>query len=118
MGNLNYINGDFSIIVANKNSTIKIHLAIFLSIIGLTFCIPKQSVQEIRGHIIYIESNSLKNVSELQIQKENEEIIILKPQIYKGFTPSHLRHHQITSQPLTIRYTINNGILTIISMND
>ena len=107
-----------SILLPTKSLTIKIPLAIFLTLVSLTFCIPKQSVQEIRGYIIYLESSSLKNVSEIQIQDRNEEITILKPQIYKGFPPSHLRHHQITSQPLTIRYVLNKGVLTIISMDD
>lgn len=107
-----------SIQLPTKNLTIEIPLVIFLTLVSLTFCIPKQSVQEIRGYIIYLESSSLKNVSEIQIQDQNEEITILKPQIYKGFPPSHLRHHQITSQPLTIRYVLSNGVLTIISMND
>ena len=107
-----------SILLPTKNLTIEVPLAIILTLVTLTFCIPKQSVQEIRGYIIYLESSSLKNVSEIQIQDQNEEITVLKPQIYKGFPPSHLRHHQITSQPLTIRYVLRKGVLTIISMND
>ena len=107
-----------SILPPTKILTIEIILAIFLSLGCFTFCIPKHSVQEIRGHIIYLESNSLNNVSEIQIQDQNEKITIFKPQIYKGFPPSHIRHHQITSQPLTIRYVLRKGVLTIISMND
>ena len=107
-----------SILHIRKNKILDISLLVFLAMTGLTFCVPKQSIQEIKGHIIYIESNSLKNVSEIQIKGPNAEITILKPQIYKGFPPSHLRHHQIINQPLTIRYVINDGILTIISMGD
>jgi len=107
-----------SILYIKKTKTLYIFLLVFLTLICLTFCVQKESIQEIRGHILYLESNSLQNVSEIQIKGSNDEITILKPQIYKGFLPSHIRHHQIINEPLTIRYVINDGILTIISMND
>lgn len=87
-------------------------------LISLTACISNQSIKEIRGHVIHVESNSLTIVSEIHIKDKNKKIFILKPQIYKGFTPSHLRHHQIVNEPITIKYILNNGILTIISMDD
>ena len=80
---------------------------------------------EVTGYVIAIESTNLRSIRKITLQSENNHIldyIALGYPIndvgFEKFTPSHLRYHMLTGEPVRIVYSVLDNQNIIINIQD
>jgi hypothetical protein len=74
--------------------------------------------QEVRGHVIQVVPRNVSEFETLHIKSETQKHYQFTSQGFTGFTPSHIKEHQLFGQTLLVKYIKKNGILVAISVED
>lgn len=107
----------------NKNLKLLFIVYILLITIIIISCNNKEVIAleeyEVTGRITDIESYSLTVASKITLQSESNHIIDYFIRTSLGeFTPSHLRYHMVTGEPVRIFYSVLDNQNIIINIQD
>ena len=107
-------------------------ISLFLAVFGLflaivTGCGVRQPENggaptlEVRGQIIEVVARNIAEVESLRIRDESErEFIFTTDQTgeFVGFTPSHLKEHQLSGQTILVSYVERESRLVAVKISD
>lgn len=80
--------------------------------------ISSGATQQIHGHVIEVIARSITEVETLRIRDSAGTIWTFTTRGFVGFSPSHLREHQLFGESIEVRYTKENGILIALDITD
>jgi hypothetical protein len=108
-----------------KNICIVLILIPGILLIFMTIsCIPDKNsegtslTQEVRGHVIQVVPRNISEFETLHIKSQTQKYYEFTSQGFTGFTPSHIKEHQLFGQTLLVKYVNKNGKLIAISLED
>ena len=108
-----------------KNVRIVLILIPSILLIFMTVsCLPNKNsnetnlTQEIRGHVVRVVPRNISEFETLQIKSQTQKYYEFTSQGFTGFTPSHIKEHQLFGQTLLVKYVNENGKLIAISLED
>ena len=87
-------------------------------------CIPDKNsgetrlTQEVRGHVVQVVPRNISEFETLHIKSETQKYYEFTSQGFTGFTPSHIKEHQLFGQTLLVKYINKNGNLIAIALED
>ncbi|MEC9308110.1 MAG: hypothetical protein VX966_01200 [Chloroflexota bacterium] len=87
-------------------------------------CIPDKNsketrlTQEVRGHVVQVVPRNISEFETLRIKSETQKYYEFTSQGFTGFTPSHIKEHQLFGQTLLVKYVNKNGNLIAIALED
>ena len=87
-------------------------------------CIPDKNseeprlTQEVRGHVVQVVPRNISEFETLHIKSETQKYYEFTSQGFTGFTPSHIKEHQLFGQTLLVKYINKNGNLMAIALED
>ena len=73
---------------------------------------------EIRGLVADVQAGSILKLDSLTIRDEEGRLWSFKVEGQLGFTPSHLREHQVLAQPVIVRYRETPDGLVALDLTD
>ena len=89
-----------------------------LLIVGACGSASQARVRQVRGLVVDVKADSLVRVDSLTIQDEEGSSWTFKAEVPVGFTPSHLREHQVLGQSVTVHYRETRDGLLVVSVMD
>jgi len=72
----------------------------------------------IRGRVISVVAKSISDVQTFKVQSPTGEIYSFQVNGFIGFTPSHIKEHQVTGDPVTVTYISGNNVLIATKITD
>ena len=75
-------------------------------------------VMEVRGLVVDVQADSLAVLDSLAIRDEADKLWTFTSEGFVGFTPSHLREHQVLALPVTVSYRETADGLVAVSVTD
>ena len=80
---------------------------------------PDESREQVRGHVVDVVISSITEVESLQIRDEAGKIWDFKgAQGFIGFTPSHVREHQVQGLTVLVTYVREGDMLVAVHLAD
>jgi len=94
-------------------------LALILACGGDSLDSGDQQEGEVRGRVLEVVGRNLAEVETLLVRDESgKEWAFSAAQGFIGFSPSHIREHQIAGESLLIIYVIQDGQLIAVDITD
>ena len=72
----------------------------------------------IRGMVLEVVARNITEVETLRMLGEDGQEYRFTSESFVGFTPSHLREHQLFGQPLVVSYVQKGGQLVAVAITD
>ncbi|MQG17890.1 MAG: hypothetical protein FI726_06435 [SAR202 cluster bacterium] len=72
----------------------------------------------IRGRVISVIAKSISDIQTFKVQSPTGEIYSFQVNGSIGFTPSHIKEHQVTGSPVTVTYISSNNVLIATKITD
>ena len=73
---------------------------------------------QVRGQVVEVVPRSFSEVESLTIRDDEERLYTFETEGFVGFTPSHVREHQILGQTLLVTYEKRGNVLVAIRLED
>ncbi len=71
-------------------------------------------IKQVRGAVVGVQPASLTEVQSLVVRDDEGGLWAFRTEGPIGFTPSHLREHQVFGQPVTVLYReTDDGLLAV-----
>lgn len=80
--------------------------------------LPPGSTLQLNGHIVEVVERNITEVETLRVRDANGQIWTFTTRGFVGFSPSHLREHQLFGKSVKIRYTKENETLIAVDISD
>lgn len=93
-------------------------LALVLACGGNGAAANPDTAEQVRGHVVEVVARNITQVETLRIQDENGRVWAFTTEGFAGFTPSHLREHQLFGQPVLVSYVEKDGKLVAVDITD
>lgn len=74
--------------------------------------------QQVRGLVIEVVARNITEVETLRIRDESGQELTFTTEGFVGFTPSHLKEHQLFGQAVLVSYVQKNGQLVAVEITD
>ena len=74
--------------------------------------------KQVRGQILEVVGRNIAEVELLRIRDENGQIWSFVTEGPVGFTPSHLREHQLFGEPVLVSYVEKEDTLVAVDIRD
>jgi hypothetical protein len=105
--------------------TIKLTLGILALLLLLsTACVSDETVdnvtvaKQVRGQIVEVVARNIAEIELLTIRDDSGLEYTFTTKEAVGFTPSHLKEHQLLGQSVLIKYVDQGGRLVAVEMGD
>ncbi len=72
----------------------------------------------IRGRVLEVVARNITEVETLRLLGEDDQEYLFTSEGFVGFTPSHLREHQLFGQPVIVSYVQKGGLLVVVAITD
>ena len=108
----------------NKSLSFSTLMIAILMLIMTASCNPTdlnnhdQSIMEIRGHVLEIVPKNVSEFETLKVRAEDGQLYQFTSDTFTGFTPGHIKEHQLFGQTLLVRFISRDGILVAITLED
>jgi hypothetical protein len=73
---------------------------------------------QVRGHIVEVVGRSITEVETLRIRDSDERSWTFTTEGFIGFSPAHLREHQLFGQTVLVTYVAKGDILVAVDVAD
>ena len=101
-----------------SNALVVIVMALFISApLLLAGCRPEGAMQ-VRGQVVEVVARSFSELELLRIRDAQGKEYAFETDGFVGFTPSHVREHQIFGQSLLVTYEKRGVILVAVKLED
>lgn len=77
-----------------------------------------KNAEAIQGRVISVVAENISEVRSFEVQLQSGEIYSFKTDGFIGFTPSHIKEHQITGEPVIVTYIERNGAFIASKITD
>ncbi|MBI4338419.1 MAG: hypothetical protein HY680_00530 [Chloroflexi bacterium] len=98
------------------NRLLPLLLLFALAVLAGAACAP--TTKTVRGHVLDVQARSLTEVASLSLQDSSGEVWRFFAEGNIGFTPSHIREHQMQGHELTVSYRERDGELVAVHVTD
>ena len=79
----------------------------------------RQGVQlQVRGQVVEVVSRSFSELESLRIRDKDGEEFVFETEGFIGFTPSHVREHQLLGQTILVTYEKRGERLVAVFLED
>ncbi len=72
----------------------------------------------IQGRVLEVVARNITEVETLRLLGEDDREYHFTSEGFVGFTPSHLREHQLFGQPVIVNYVQKGGQLVAVAITD
>jgi hypothetical protein len=62
------------------------------------------ATEQVHGHVVEVVARNITEVETLRIRDESGQVWVFTTEGFAGFTPSHLREHQLFGQAVVVSY--------------
>ena len=73
---------------------------------------------QVRGHVVEVVGRSITEVETLRIRDSDERSWTFTTEGFIGFSPAHLREHQLFGQTVLVTYVAKGDILVAVDVAD
>ena len=99
--------------------TVAVALALVVSGCANSGAATGQAAQrQLRGQIVEVISRNISKVETLRVRDDQGKVLTFATEGYVGFTPSHLREHQLFGQPVLVTYIQQGDRLIAVRITD
>jgi uncharacterized lipoprotein YajG len=77
-----------------------------------------EPVGQVRGQVVEVTSRNITEVESLRLRDERSRIWTFTTEGFVGFTPSHLREHQLFGQSVLVSYVKKGDTLVAVGITD
>ncbi|MBO54176.1 MAG: hypothetical protein CL886_00790 [Dehalococcoidia bacterium] len=108
----------------NTSSSFRLLLPTMLTLLVTASCITNnledasETIQEVRGQVLEVTPRNVSQFETLKIQAQDGQIYQFKSDTFTGFTPAHIKEHQLFGQTLLVRFISRDGVLVAITLED
>ena len=107
-----------SLIRTKLNALVFIIIILVSSVIACSGSSQSENHHIIRGQVISVIAKSISEVQSFEVKTPSGQIYQFHASGFIGFTPSHIKEHQVTGQPVTVTYTASNDLLMAVEITD
>jgi len=72
----------------------------------------------IRGRVLEVVARNITELETLRLLGEDDRVYHFTSEGFVGFSPSHLREHQLFGQPVIVNYVQKGGQLVAVAITD
>ena len=108
----------------NKSLSFSTFLIAILALMATTSCSPNklddsdQTIMQIRGYVLEVVPRNVSEFEILKVRTENGELYHFTSDTFTGFTPTHIKEHQLFGQTVLVKFVSHDGILIAITLED
>ena len=108
----------------NKSLSFSALMIAILMLMMTASCNPNKldnhdhTIMQIRGHVLEIIPKNVSEFETLKVQTEDGQLYQFTSDTFTGFTPGHIKEHQLFGQTLLVRFISRDGILVAITLED
>ena len=73
---------------------------------------------EMDRNIIEVVARNITEIETLRIRDDSGQVFTFTTERFAGFTPSHLKEHQLFGQPVVVFYIEKDGRLVAVDITD
>ncbi len=95
----------------------RLALLLLLAVLGLTMACGGET-QQVRGQVIEVAARDFAELEILRIRDANGREYRFVTEGFVGFTPSHVREHQLLGQSLLVTYEKRGKELVAVALSD
>jgi hypothetical protein len=77
-----------------------------------------EATGQVRGQVVDVVARNITEVETLRVRDESGQVWTFTTERFAGFTPSHLREHQLFGQPVLVSYFEKDGQLVALNITD
>ena len=81
-------------------------------------CDRQESSLQVRGQVVEVIPRSFSELEALRIRDQGGKEYLFETEGFVGFTPSHVREHQLLGQTILVTYEKRQGRLVATSLED
>ena len=85
---------------------------------GSEASLKRADTQQIRGHVIEVIARNITEVETLHIRDDAGQEWTFTSEGFAGFTPSHLKEHQLFGQSVLVYYVERGARLVAVDITD
>jgi hypothetical protein len=93
-------------------------LALVLACGGGGAAANPDATKQVRGHVVEVIARNITEVETLRLRDESGRVWAFTTEGFAGFTPSHLREHQLFGQSVQVSYVEKGGKLVAVNITD
>jgi|TARA_Y100000031_G_scaffold145723_1_gene178634 hypothetical protein len=106
------------VLAAGAAAALVLALALPLGCGGRTEATPENGGR-VRGLVVAVEGRNITELESLAIRDEAGKIWTFTSDAgFVGFTPSHLREHQLQGHPVAVTYVVEGDTLVVVDIAD
>ena len=79
---------------------------------------PTESTGEVRGLVVEVVGRNIAEIETLRIRATDEKVWTFTSEGPLGFSPSHLREHQLFGQVVIVSYKSRGDVLVAVEIGD
>jgi hypothetical protein len=93
-------------------------LALVLGCGGGGAAASPEATEQVRGRVVEVVTRNITEVETLRIRDESGRLWAFTTEAFAGFTPSHLREHQLFGQSVVVSYVKKDSQLVAVNITD
>jgi hypothetical protein len=103
-----------------KNTLVTCGLLLLLAIAcgGGEATSDKAGTNQVRGQIVEVVARNITEVETLRIRNNSGRELTFSTEGFAGFTPSHLKEHQLFGQSVLVFYVVKGDQLIAVNITD
>ena len=79
---------------------------------------PVESTGEVKGLVVEVVGRNIAEIETLRIRTPDEQVWTFTSEGPLGFSPSHLREHQLFGQVIIVSYKTRGDVLVAVEIGD
>ena len=81
-------------------------------------CVGSPGEMEVRGQVVEVVPRNFSELESLKIRTESGRVYHFETEGFVGFTPSHVKEHQLLGQSILVTYVEKGGRLVAVALAD
>lgn len=77
-----------------------------------------EATSQVRGQVVEVVPRNITEIETLRIRDRSGRELTFTAEGYAGFTPSHLKEHQLFGQPVLVTYVQKGDRLVAVDITD